>query len=97
MKILGNLGIMSNYNKDTSKTSKEKEISSKKPIKEDKVEISQSALKKSDKAHEVSGLKAGALGERDNKISDLRDRIKAGAYKVSSSDVADAIIDSKRV
>lgn len=97
MKILGNLGIFNNYNKDTAKTSKDKDISPKKSVKEDKVEISQTALKRSDKSNEVKGLKAGALDERDTKINDLKDRIKAGTYKVSSSDVANAIIDSKKV
>lgn len=97
MKILGNLGIFNNYNKETTKTTKDKEASPKKAVKEDKVEISQSALSKSDKSTEVKGLKAGALDERDTKINDLRDKIKAGTYKVSSATVADAIIDSKKV
>lgn len=97
MKILGNLGIFNNYNKDTAKTTKEKELSTQKAKKEDKVEISETALKRSGKSHEVKGLKAEALDERENKISDLRDKIKAGTYKVSSASVADAIIDSKKV
>ena len=97
MKILGNLGVFNSYNKDTSKTTKEKELSTQKAKKEDKVEISETALKRSGKSNEVKGLKAEALGERDNKISDLKDKIKAGTYKVSSADVADAIIDSKKV
>jgi len=97
MKILGNLGIFNNYNKDTAKTTKEKELNTQKAKKEDKVEISETALKRSGKSHEVKGLKAEALDERENKISDLRDKIKAGTYKVSSASVADAIIDSKKV
>lgn len=97
MKILANLGILNNYNKDVNKTSKEKDINPKKSVKEDKVEISKTALQRSGNLNEVSGLKAGALGERDSKINDLRDRIKAGTYKVSTASVADAIIDSKKV
>ncbi len=97
MKILGNLGILNNYNKDVAKTSKERDVNPKKTVKEDKVEISKVALQRSENSNEVGGLKAGALSERDTKINDLRDRIKAGTYKVSTASVADAIIDSKKV
>ena len=97
MKILSNLGILNSYNKDSTKVSKEKDVNPKKTIKEDKVEFSKVALERSGNSNEVGGLKAGALNERDTKINDLRDRIKAGTYKVSTASVADAIIDSKKV
>lgn len=97
MKILSNLGILNSYNKDSTKVSKEKDVNPKKTIKEDKVEFSKVALERSGNSNEVGGLKAGALNERDTKINDLRDKIKAGTYKVSTASVADAIIDSKKV
>lgn len=99
MKISGNLGVYNNYTKDTTKTPKDKDVNPKKSIKEDKVEISSKAMVKSEKSNEVKGLKSrlNALEDRDNKINSLRDSIKAGTYKVSSRDVADAIIDSKKV
>ena len=34
---------------------------------------------------------------RDTKINVLRERVKAGTYNVSLGDVADSIIDSKKV
>ena len=46
MKISGNLGVYNNYTKDTAKASKEKDLSPKRTVKEDKVEISQKALVK---------------------------------------------------
>lgn len=100
MKILGNLGVFNNYNKDSAKASKEKsEVSPKRAVKEDKVEISQSALKKNDKTNEVEHLKTklNALEDREAKIDSLKKGIKDGTYKVSTAHVADAIIDSKKV
>ncbi|MBP6408634.1 MAG: flagellar biosynthesis anti-sigma factor FlgM [Fusobacteriaceae bacterium] len=99
MKISGNLGVYNNYTKDATKASKEKDLSPKKTVKEDKVEISQKALVKNEKSSEVKGLKSrlNALEDRDTKINSLRESIKGGTYKVSSGDVADAIIDSKKV
>ncbi len=99
MKISGNLGVYNNYTKDATKASKEKDLSPKKTVKEDKVEISQKALVKNEKSSEVKGLKSrlNTLEDRGTKINSLRENIKGGTYKVSSGDVADAIIDSKKV
>ena len=99
MKISGNLGVYNNYTKDATKASKEKDLSPKKTEKEKKDEISQKALVKNEKSSEVKGLKSrlNALEDRDTKINSLRESIKGGTYKVSSGDVADAIIDSKKV
>ncbi|MBN1467480.1 MAG: flagellar biosynthesis anti-sigma factor FlgM [Fusobacteriaceae bacterium] len=99
MKVSNNLGVYGNYSKDTNKFSKEKEINPKKTSKEDRVEISNFARVKNDKSDEVKGLKSrlNALENRDTKINELRERVKSGTYNVSLGDVADSIIDSKKV
>lgn len=100
MKIIGNSGVYNPYDKTLKNTSKDKNVkASVKPGNKDKVEISSKAINQRIKNSEVDYLKerVNVASDREAKIADLRSRIAAGTYKVSSEDVADAILNSKKV
>jgi flagellar biosynthesis anti-sigma factor FlgM len=100
MKIVSNTGVYNPYDKAVKNTVKEKEV--KTPAKssnKDKVEISSNAINQRIKNSEVDYLKdrINIADDREARIAELKAQISAGTYKVSSEDVADAIINSKKV
>jgi len=99
MKIIGNSGVYNPYEKSVNNTSKDKSLNTNNKTIKDKVEISPQALNQKVKSSEVDYLKGriNEIEDRDAKIAELKAQIANGTYKVSSEDLADAILESKRV
>lgn len=99
MKIVGNSGVYNPYDKGLNNTSKDKNLNTNNKTIKDKVEISPQALNQQVKSSEVDYLKEriNDIEDRDAKIAELKAQIANGTYKVSSEDLADAILESKRV
>jgi negative regulator of flagellin synthesis FlgM len=99
MKILGNIGVYNSYDKNASKNAKDKAVTANNKSNKDKVEISNQAINKNVKNTEVEYLKnrLNAMDDREARLADLKAQISAGTYNVSSEDVADAILESKKV
>lgn len=99
MKIMGNMGLYNPYDKNLNNTAKDKNLQNNSKNYKDKVEISSEAFNKKVKNSEVDYLKerVNGLEDREAKIAELKARIAAGTYKISSEDLADAILESKKV
>ncbi len=99
MKILGNVGVYNTYDKNANKTVKDKNASVQNKSNKDKVEISNQAMEQNVKNSEVEYLKAklNTIDDRESRINDLKAQIAAGTYSVSTEDLADAILESKKV
>ncbi len=99
MKILCNVGVYNTYDKNANKTVKDKNDVVQNKNNKDKVEISNQAIEQNVKNSEVEYLKArlNTIDDREARINDLKAQIAAGTYSVSTEDLADAILESKKV
>lgn len=99
MKIVGNSGVYNPYDKSVNNTAKDKNLSTNNRTTRDKVEISKQAFNQNVKNEEVDYLKEriNLIEDRDARIAELKAQISDGTYKVSSEDLADAILESKKV
>lgn len=98
MKVTGNLDVYKTFN-NMSKGPNKSTIADIKKRSSDKLDISSTAKLQSSQNSEVDFVKSrmNIASERAEKIADLKSRIESGNYNVSSSTVADAILNSKKV